>query len=155
MPPRFRFAPFRSLVFSRPAALVAALLTTIIVVGCMSLNLNTDDPSILVQTNSIEVQAGQELEVFYAAPYAGPPNLVIDDWHNDCVVTEQKENRFRVKNNNATWVRTVRWTARGQRAPTPVRDATTRPPFAKDEAPAVQEGPPPPAKIGTPRELEP
>jgi len=161
MPPRARFASFRSLVFSRPAALAAALLTTLIVIGCMSLNISGtgDDPSVLVQTDTLDVPAGRDLEVFYITPYASPPNLVIDDWHNDCVVTEQKENHFRVKNNNASFVRTVRWTARGQRGA--VADPPA-PPFSKS-APSTQSGkavlltpqdlPPddPPAKILTPR----
>ena len=65
MPPGARFAPFRSFVFSRPAALLAAVLSTLIVIGCMSLNISDNgDPSVLVQTGSIEVQAGQELEIF-------------------------------------------------------------------------------------------
>src|SRR5205823_6219837 len=97
--------------------------------GCMSLNISDSDPSVLVQTGSIEVQAGQEVEIFYAAPYAGPPNLVIDEWHNDCVLTDQQGNHFRIKNNNATWVRAVHWTARGQRAPKP---EATNPSYAKD-----------------------
>ena len=62
MPPGARFAPFRSLIYSRPAALAAAVLSTLIVIGCMSLNISDSDPNVLVQTGSIEVQAGQEVK---------------------------------------------------------------------------------------------
>jgi hypothetical protein len=119
MPDPSRWSRINSVIFSRPAALAAAFVTLLIFLGCTSIPTHEADVYVLVQTDSLDVPAGHELEVYFAAPFASPPNLVIDDSHGDCVVTEQKENYFRVRNKNASVSRSIRWTARGQRGSGP------------------------------------
>jgi hypothetical protein len=118
MPPSSRLAPFTAVVFSPRVAAVTALATVLIVLGCMCLNFTceTNADGTVTQENHIDVPPNMEIEVFYAVPYASPPNLSIDEVHGDCTVTEQKENHFRVRNRNVATARTVNWTARGMPA---------------------------------------
>jgi hypothetical protein len=152
MLPGARFAAFQSVVFSRPSAILAAVLALLIVAGCMSLNIggNSDENGALVQTGTVSVPANAELEVYYPVPYAGPPNLEIEDWHQDCVITEQKDNHFRIRNNHGSWSRNVSWKARGLRVPPAV---IVNPPPQRDPLEVPVSGPQDtaPVQMGQPR----
>jgi hypothetical protein len=173
MPPHIRFAPLTAFVFSHKVAALAAGTVVLIVLGCMSLNIGpqTNEDGTVTQDDTVSVPANSEIEVFYPIPYVSPPHLIINEWHDDCVVTEQKENHFRIRNRNNFFARSVSWTARGIRVPA----AVVVPPQGSPDGPPVARvvplGPPdrqpqgalppapvpvtepslPPAQLGQPR----
>jgi hypothetical protein len=118
------------------------------ILGCMSFTFGGrqelvgqfDDPSCFRQGGRLTIQAGHEIDVYYAIPYQSPPNLVLDDESagprlKSCEIREQFPDHFRVRNPGIFPVE-VAWTARGMRSmPAP-------PPTVP--APAILETSPPP-----------
>lgn len=115
---------------SRPFAVIArrllgagsAVLLLVVILGCMSVSfegrksiIHHDDQT-YSQTGKLEVPPGQEIEIYYAVPYAGPPNLVVSSTFSECQVIEQRPDHFRVKNTMSS-PREVTWTARGLKGP--------------------------------------
>jgi hypothetical protein len=126
----------------------AALICLVVFLGCMSLNFGTrteviqhDDVSYM-QTGTATVPGGQEVEVYYPVPYASPPNLVLSSDWDQCVVVQQKQDHFRVKNNRV-FATECKWTARGLKVP---------PPVAPGLGPPVIVPPPVPPPAGLPAE---
>jgi hypothetical protein len=148
---------FPKLLSARQAATLAVLLIVALPVGCISLKFGDCDTS-LPQEGEVIVQPGQEIDVYYALPYAGVPDLVTY-WTGRCEVKEQTATHFRVRNNGST-AHKLAWKATGTAAPHPV-PAGPRPnwppsalPPANDVGPAAgnkQEPPPPPVTIGLPQ----
>jgi hypothetical protein len=148
MPPHFRFAPFSALLFSHKAAALAAGAVVLIVLGCMCLNFGSQSSSpdnsdgVLAQEGSISVPANSEVEVYYAIPYSNIPNLTIDDRFSYFIITEQKENHFRVRNKDH-FGRNAEWKARGQRVQPPV--------VIGPQPDGPPSGPPVPVHVGQPK----
>jgi hypothetical protein len=68
----------------------------------------SDDPAI-TQSGTGTSRGGNEQDVFYPVPFASPPNLEVHDIIGHVVVTEQRPDRFHVKN----VVHEFTWKARG------------------------------------------
>jgi hypothetical protein len=87
----------------RATVLVAALVAAVTATGVSAL-MTTGGPSIggprrgtLTQQGSTIVR-GEPLEVYYPVPYAGPPNVSLEDGSGrNCVILEQKPDHFKVK----------------------------------------------------------
>ena len=93
-----------------------------VILGCMNISfegrrhiIHNDDQT-YSQTGTLEVPAGQELEIFYPMPYAAPPNLVVTSTFSECLIVEQRPDHFRVKNTMSS-PRELTWTARGLKGP--------------------------------------
>jgi hypothetical protein len=69
-----------------------------------------------------EVGWGKEVEVFYKAPFAAPPNLTFPDGLDGtyCEVVEQKAGSFKMRRAasglSGPWIAKVKWKAEGQAA---------------------------------------
>jgi hypothetical protein len=113
------------ITFSRLSAGLAVVLVLGLAFGCMSFQLggNRDD-GMLVQEGEVPVPANQEISVYYATPYASVPELTTY-WSDRCVVTDQKENHFSVRNNGGT-VHKLNWRARGPAAVAPIQERGPR-----------------------------
>jgi hypothetical protein len=127
-----------------------------LLLGCVSLSIGCGDktrlvPSddgTLVQSGEAKVPGDAELDIFYPAPFAGPPNLTVDDTFNHCVVVSQFPDHFRVKNTFGIR-QEMKWTARGVRA-VPVVPAVLAVPQTPPPPPPTTDAPaplPPPAPI--------
>jgi hypothetical protein len=97
--------------------IASCVVFVVICLGCMSIGGRTEyvthDDHSSTQSGQATLRGGQELEVYYPAPYAHPPNLELEKGAEDsAVVVEQKADHFRVKN-TGLWSRTVSWKARG------------------------------------------
>jgi hypothetical protein len=116
-------------LFSNTAACVAACVGAIIVVGCMNISLGGHSAAVSVplaeeqgtfeQTGRLPVRTGPDpVCVFYAVPFASPPNLDVEDPSGQCDIIEQKENCFKVRfhANVTSSPQTLAWKARGTRA---------------------------------------
>ena len=57
-----------------------------------------------------------EIAIYYPLPYPAPPSLVLESPWDDCIITDQKPDHFRVKN-TSNFSRHITWTARGMRVP--------------------------------------
>jgi hypothetical protein len=75
------------------------------------------DGSYAKQVGKVHIPPGQELTIYYPAPYTTPPNLVISDTWHDCRIVEQRADGFVVRNPAGT-PREIEWTARGTRPAT-------------------------------------
>jgi hypothetical protein len=147
MPSDTRFALFTAFVFSRKAAALATGTVVLIFLGCMCLNFgsqsSTDNADgVQTQDGAVVVPANGEVEVYYALPYGNIPNLSINDPLGLFIITEQKENHFRVRNKDGVARRAV-WTARGQHVPAAVVNNP------QPEGPPT--GQPGPTQIGQPK----
>ena len=115
----------KSAVARRLAGAGAATFLLAVILGCMSVsfegrkNIIQHDDQTFSQTGKQEVPPGQELEIYYPVPYAGPPNLVAATTFSECQVIEQRPDRFRVKNTTSS-PHELTWTARGLKGPPPV-----------------------------------
>src|SRR5271163_773211 len=96
----FRLAPFPKHLSARQAGTLLFLLLIVLPVGCMGLQFGDHDAH-LVQEGAVTVQPGQEIDVYYASPYADVPELVTY-WSNRCEVKEQTASHFRVRNNGGS-----------------------------------------------------
>lgn len=144
---------------SMPSAATRRLLSLAVLVifalplGCMGLQLGHPDAG-LVQEGEVNLQPGQEVEVYFARPYAGVPELVTV-WSERCEVKDVNGYRFRVRNNGSA-ARKLAWKATGTAAPlTPgqrsermIQGQPVQPPPTASEA---QDSPAPPVSLGEPR----
>jgi hypothetical protein len=159
MPLNKQITRITTILFSPKVTALAAVLVTLVILGCMCLNFggggsySHDDP-VLAQEGSVNVPPNAQLDVFYPIPYGPVPNLNIDDCHGDCSIVEQKENHFRVFNKNPTKTQAVEWKAKGMRVVTVTPE---RPPVEVIDASPPVKGPPGPpdgqpnVKVGQPK----
>jgi len=155
-------------LFSRPAGALSALLTTLIIFGCMSTNHyhtteevrvapagegSESQATALVQSGKITFKAGTMQVIYYPIPYASPPNLELDDAEYFDLL-EQKDKFFRIRcHTNSDYEKfTSHWKARGLPIPPPPgpppEPATLLPPAAvKISGP--DSPPPPPVPYGS------
>jgi hypothetical protein len=116
-------------LFSKTAACVTACAGAIIVVGCMNISLGGHSAAVSVplgeeqgtfeQTGRLPVRTGPDpVCVYYAVPFAAPPNLEIEDPSGQSEIVDQKENCFKVRfhANVTSSPQTLAWKARGSRA---------------------------------------
>jgi hypothetical protein len=82
--------------------------------GGLSFGSRTEADGTFCQEGEIHVLKGDEQDVYYPAPYAGPPNLELTDNVDQCLVLEQKPDHFRVRN-PGPFESTLHWKARGLR----------------------------------------
>ena len=75
-----------AVLFSRPSAAIAAAVTALIFLGCMSLNLGgrtyeshtCDSPGedgLFLQQGEVQLKGKGQQDVYYPVPFAHPPNL--------------------------------------------------------------------------------
>jgi hypothetical protein len=135
-------------LFSRPAAAVAAATVALIFLGCMSISIGcrtaeeakscADDSGVLTQEGKVPLYVGGRQTIYYPIPYASPPNLELHDPHHYYDITEQKEGYFILCCSGFTgfWqeAQAVTWKARGVRCPPPAPPAS---------APPAENAPPP------------
>jgi hypothetical protein len=74
------------------------------------------EDGLFIQEGTTRLRPRSEQDVFYPVPYAHPPNLELGEDCDDCVILEQKEDHFRVKN-QSFFTANVGWQARGIRHP--------------------------------------
>jgi hypothetical protein len=128
--------PPRKRSVSGIVGVLAAVLLTVVFLGCMSLSFgertvveSKTQPDVLEQEGTMPFRGGAEQDVYYPIPYSHPPNLVVDAF--SCEVVEQKEDHFRVKfSHHGVDGRSVPWKARGVRyvPPAPVIPVPAPPP---------------------------
>jgi hypothetical protein len=110
-------------VLFRSAGVAAGLLNLAMFLGCMSLAIGGKtyecpltgcrvEGDVFVQHGQVHLKPRGEQDVYYAAPFAGPPNLELGEDCDDCEVVEQKADHFRVRN-RGFFRTTAGWTARG------------------------------------------
>jgi hypothetical protein len=157
-----RIARISNFIFSPQIAALAAVMVTIVIFGCLSLNFGgsdaVHDDHVLAQEGSVNVPPNTQLEVYYPIPFGSTPNLIIDDCDGDCQLAEQKENRFRIFNKNPAKSHAVEWKAKGMRIIAALLD---RPPVLETppdiSVPPPVKGPPGPGetqpnvKVGQPK----
>jgi hypothetical protein len=137
----------------RQTATLAVLVIAALPLGCMGLHLGHSDAG-LAQNGQVNLQPGQEVDVYFAMPYAGVPELVLSGAER-CEVQECNGCCFRVRNNGSA-ARKLVWQATGLPAPVAPRQRSDRmlqrqqvqPPAPSTEA---QDAPVPPVSIGEPR----
>jgi hypothetical protein len=118
----FTSNPSAVVIARRLLGTAAGLFLLGIILGCMSVSFEgrkqifQHDDQTYSQTGKIEIPPGQELEIYYPVPYAGPPNLVVSSTFSECQVIEQRPDHFRVKNTMSS-PREITWTARGLKGP--------------------------------------
>jgi hypothetical protein len=154
------FKALTKIAMPRTAAAAGSLLLLGIFAGCTGIQLmDNRGPAPTVEQGEIPVPPGKEISIYYSAPFASVPELVTF-WSDQCVVTEQKEDHFTVRNNGGT-VHKLSWRARGLaaltlgRGPQVIPGGTSQPdlshsPTAESTAP-VTAPPTPPVTLGTPR----
>jgi hypothetical protein len=113
-------------VFFRTMGALAGGVSVLIFLGCMSFSIggrNYEAPStdsrcedLLTQKGQCPLKAHMEEVVYYPVPFGHVPNLELTNTDDACVVVEQKEDHFRVRNGSWDTVR-VKWKARGIRVP--------------------------------------
>jgi hypothetical protein len=115
-------------VLRRRAAVLAAAVTVLIFLGCMSLSIGGrnyegqpgghTDGDVFIQKGTVHVKGRCEQDVYYPVPYAHTPNLELGEDIDQYHLVEQKEDHFRVWN-PGPGTATVKWKARGVRVPPP------------------------------------
>jgi hypothetical protein len=90
--------------------------------------LGQPEGDLFIQKGQVHLKPWCEQDVFYAVPYAGPPNLELGNDCDDFEIIEQKADHFRIRNRG--FFRTAaEWTARGVRlGPCPSLAPETPPP---------------------------
>jgi hypothetical protein len=130
-------------ILSPPVGMTATCLLLAILMGCMSLSIGNRtveappcEEGVLCQQGEVHLAANTTQFVHYPLPYPRKPNIEIDSTFDDCVVAEEREDGFLLRNPNCLG-RTVKWKARGMRCD---------PPPAAPNAPAPSSPPtlPPP-----------
>jgi hypothetical protein len=154
------------MLFSRPAALGAAIVIIVIFAGCMSLQFGgvtheevvtppAETPGVCLPGDGILEQAGDEivgddhsaLEVYYPIPYVSPPHLTVSSTFSEVKIIEQRRDHFRVRN-TGSFSRQFHWTASGVKVllnppPSPILAGPAEPP-------APQRLPTEPVPVGRP-----
>jgi len=112
-------------LFSRKSGALAGGGSVLIFLGCMSFSIggrNYEAPSsdsccedLLTQKGQFYLNSHMTEDVYYPVPFAHVPNLEFTN-KDDCVLVEQKEDHFRIRNGSWETVR-VKWKARGIRVP--------------------------------------
>jgi hypothetical protein len=109
------------LLLRRMAGLCAGLILLAIILGCMNFSfggrteLVHDEDGAYTQGGTLAIPANHEQDVYYAVPYQSPPNLTVENTWNDCVITGQWPDHFRVSN-PCLLSRELTWKARGIKA---------------------------------------
>jgi hypothetical protein len=122
---------------SRLFGIVSAVILAILFLGCMSFTIggrtyehdaytNCYEDGLYVQRGKIRIPANSEQDVYYPVAYEHPPNVVLEDDHDDCAVIDQQADHFRVRN-NGLFRETLSWCARGTRSPAVVGPTVTLP----------------------------
>jgi hypothetical protein len=114
---------FSSSLLTRKAGVFAAVAVLVILLGCMSISIGkftgtdsgTEADGTFCQQGEVTVAPGTVREVFYPMPYAHPPHLEATDMFTHCVLVQQREDLFSVRNDASHSV-TVSWKARGVKA---------------------------------------
>jgi hypothetical protein len=101
------------------AGLVSAI-TTVVTVLCLW-SLGAVAPQTTVLEGVAEIPWGAELDVYYKAPFAGPPNLSFPEGlDTTCQVVDQKPGSFKLHRNSSAMTggqfAKVKWRAEGQLA---------------------------------------
>ena len=132
-------------LLSRQASALAGTILILIFLGCMSLSIGckTEADGTSGQEGKLSLHHGQEIDVYYPAPYAAPPNLELSGDCDKCEIIEQKADHFRIRCNDACDA-TPHWKARGLRCP----PAVTPPSVLV--APSAPPPAPPPPTNGSP-----
>ena len=143
-------------VFGRVAAALAAVLSLLVMVGCMNINFGdwgsspssagSDANGVLAQDGRIAVRAGSEQVIYYPVAYTAPPNLELEDSAHQCDIVEQSETCFRVRfrGNVTSSQQWLSWKARGVR-PSAAPAATTA--TSVETAPPATLAPPAPVPV--------
>jgi hypothetical protein len=120
MPTHWRFA---DKILSTPVGVVAGCIMLAIMMGCMSLSIGNrtvesedSNAGVLCQQGEAHVPPDSSVYVRYPIPYPRIPNLDIKCTFDDCVIEDEKEDGFRLRNPNP-FNRAVTWKARGMRPP--------------------------------------
>ena len=128
----------RGWLSSRGLGIASAVFLAILFLGCMSFTIggrtyehdaytNRYEDGLYVQRGKIRIPAKSEQDVYYPVAYDHPPNVVLEDDHDDCAIIEQQTDHFRVRN-NGLFRETMSWCARGTRLPAVVVPTDTLPP---------------------------
>jgi hypothetical protein len=155
-------------VLSRSVLIAAVTVFTVIVIGCMSLQIggngevlttadtplppNACSDGMLEQHGGVTVPDGREQEVYYPHPYISPPNLTLHGDCEHCSIIWQKRDRFCIKN-TGLFSRDVQWQAVGLKlrvGPPPVIVAPPPPegpPAPVPPPPGVRQLPPEPVPV--------
>jgi hypothetical protein len=148
-------------LFHRATACVAACLSLLAVLGCMSISIggggshevktaaaDETGTGVLAQDGKVIIRPGVEQVIYYPVSYASPPNLELEDTHGFCDIVEQKEGFFRVRFRTGfmTSQESLPWKARGTRCPPP----PSGPPAAAAETATPDSLPPYPVPVLTP-----
>src|SRR5262245_7547605 len=120
MPGRAQGTRVAKLFAMRAFALTGSLTFLAFSLACMSIQIGgrsettTLEEGTGLQSGTVKIPAGGDMDVYYPIPYAGPPNLTTETTWNDCTVVEQKADHFRV-HNPSSFSREVTWRARGMK----------------------------------------
>ena len=119
-----RWAHLARIIHNPWVTLAAALVCLAIFLGCMSIQVpercvscsKPEPDAPFHQEGQTTLAAGEERDIYYPIPYAHTPNLEISDPVNGTLVLEQKEDHFRICNQNWRPGLTLKWEARGIKA---------------------------------------
>lgn len=159
MPPRLPPVPGKQWA-SRTLGILSATLLVLMFLGCMSFSVGgrtyqesghegIGEDGLYLQRGEVHLPSYGEQDVYYAAPYAHPPNLVLTD-NDDCMVTDQQPDHFRVRNKSLL-SQDVSWRARGVRLASAEIPTVAVPSVPTDTLPAL----PVPAPLRSPSAQQP
>jgi hypothetical protein len=121
-------------LLSPPVGAAAACVVLVIVMGCMSLSIGNrtveappNEEGMLCQQGEAHVPANSAQFIRYPLPYPRKPNVEISCTFDDCLIAEEHEDGFLLRNPNCL-SRTVTWKARGIKCETPPATPIAPPP---------------------------
>lgn len=116
---------FLDKLLSAPVGVTASCLMLAIFLGCMSLEIGNrtvqappGEEGVLCQQGEAHVPANASQFIRYPIPYPRKPNVEISCTFDDCLIAEEQEDGFMLRNPNCL-SRTVTWKARGMKCETP------------------------------------
>ncbi len=121
-------------ILSAPVGVTAACLTLAIMMGCLSLEIGNRtiktppcEEGVLCQEGEAHVPANSSQLIRYPLPYPRKPNVEISSTFDDCLIDEEREDGFLLRNPNC-FSRTVTWKARGVKYDPPLAAPSAPPP---------------------------
>jgi hypothetical protein len=140
-------------VLSVPVGVTASCLMLAIFLGCMSLEIGNRtvhtppcEEGVLLQQGETHIPANTSQFIRYPIPYPRKPNIEIDSLFDDCVIAEEHEDGFLLRNPTCG-SSTVKWKARGIKCDPPSATPSAPPPLPAPETPPATPSAPPPLPV--------
>jgi hypothetical protein len=121
-------------LLSAPVGVTAGCILLAIMMGCMSLSIGNrtiettpTEEGVLCQQGEAHIPANTSQFIRYPIPYPRKPNVEISSTLDDCLIAEEHEDGFLLRNPNCLG-RTVKWKVRGMKCESPPSTPSVPPP---------------------------